>query len=121
MIYAFDIDGTLTRYPEMLGEMMKALWRQGHEIIVITGCLTASPTTEDQREAQLYNLKPQICFGTHYTKVHVVQGDTTDDVARGKGELCKKLGVSVMFEDTIQWCEIIRKLSPDTAVLWICP
>lgn len=115
MIYAFDIDGTLTADPVRLGAIMQALRGAGHRVIVITGCLSGALTPVEIRKAQLesYGVKHK----DHYDSLYVVEGPDYDDVGRGKGRLCREESVDMMIEDTPQWAVFIRSASPNTTCL----
>ena len=120
MTIAFDVDGTLTGFPEMFKELMVQIGPQeggaytGFTRIVLTGCLSSSPTSPAQRQEQLARLG--IMKGEHYDELLVVQAPTTDGVAAGKGVVCRERNVALMFEDTKEWIPIIKTVSPGTCM-----
>ena len=115
-VFGFDIDGTLTHHSLVLGEIMKGLKSLGHQCIVITGCLSSSPTSPQARQAQLALLEPQIMRGIHYDELLVVEGPDYDDVGRGKGQLLAARNAVCMFEDTPQWLPLIRESAKGTSL-----
>lgn len=121
VIWGFDLDGTISAHPERLGVLMRELRTLGHRVCVITGCLSSSITSPEQRQRQMAELNPPVLHQTHYDELLVVCAPTTDEVAVGKGKLCRERGVDFMLDDTESWMPLIRKESPSTICLRVCP
>lgn len=117
MTYAFDVDGTITHNPLVMGGLMKSLKDAGHKVIVMTGCLSASPTSCEQRKDQLNRCVPAVVMGIHYDDLTVVCAPTYDEVGIGKGKECREKNVDLMIEDTAAWVVFIRRESPQTICL----
>lgn len=88
MKYAFDLDGTLTKYPIILGNIMSSLKNNGHEVIIVT---VGSSQPFDSKE---YRLQWAASLGiTGYELYYLNVGET-------KGELLKQLNVDCLFDDS---------------------
>lgn len=64
MTFAFDLDGTITRHPKELGEMMLALKNNGHTVCVVT----VVGSKDDSKEGRLEwaNRLVKGCFNILY-------------------------------------------------------
>lgn len=55
MIVAADLDGTLSAYPDVLGDVLRALRQAGHTVQVVSG-VDAKTVTQDDCNAKLEQL-----------------------------------------------------------------
>lgn len=112
--YVFDVDGTLTAHPKPFIEIMKALKKDGHYIIVLTGSITVRDGDPEYRKAQLLGLgitpdmidELQIACHTLY-----------DGVGQLKGEYCERIKPDMVFEDSDCFIGHIKFRSPEIACL----
>lgn len=91
-----DMDGTITDFPDFFAALSKS---DQFEIHVITG---RGPEHEAVTIQELEK------FGVRFDKLHLV-----DATWKMKGEICKNLGIQIMFDDMD---EFIKHISPDTMV-----
>lgn len=94
-VFAFDLDGTLSVYPEQLGTLMRSLSAAGHHVVVLTGTQTYA-----DRERQLRGLG----LADSYNELVVVPGPTVADVAQQKGDYCRDHAVAVLVDDRADYC-----------------
>ena len=90
MVFAFDVDGTLTAAPDALGAIMRSLRAAGHTVLVLT-----ATGTQAGRAQQLGNLR----LGDAYDELIVCPGPTTQDAGPQKAAVCRERGVAVLVDD----------------------
>lgn len=120
--FAFDVDDTITKYPEVCKPIMEALVAQGHVVSIITG-QPDKPENVDLSKAQEVRrqqlARHGVLQGIHYHDIHPAVSPTHEGAAKRKGELCKMLGVCCIWDDSLTYCDGIRKLCPKTMICHI--
>lgn len=116
MRIAVDIDGTLSREPENIRDLMKQLMHSRNRVIVLTGCLYDQPS-EAERIKQLKDLG--VTKGIHYTSLVRISGFTHRQVSYGKAMYCRDTQVDMIFEDDDQYISDINQMSPRTTCFLI--
>lgn len=106
MKIAFDIDGTLTRFPKQLREIMIKNYS-----IILTGSLSDLPNY-DARYKQLDNIG---ISKTDFNEIIICCGKTVQEVALKKAEICKEMKIEMIFEDTKIFLDEINKINPEIA------
>lgn len=133
MIIGFDLDGTLDR--PALKELCLALLEAGHEVHVITGVFPEAKDWQDEaakfRKLQRLGVRfVRRGMEKHYPDekhvvVHILDAVPSTftreyrliDLGLRKGALCEELGVTLFFDDSSTYCEMIPKMSGGTLVL----
>lgn len=88
MKYAFDLDGTITKYPIILGNIMSSLKNSGHEVVIVT------VGSNDPRDSKEFRLQWAASLGlVGYELFYLNVGET-------KGELLKHLNVDCLIDDS---------------------
>lgn len=90
MTFAFDIDGTITRAPDVFAAMAAALRQAGHGVVIVT--------FREDREGALRDLASWgVAFDT------LIISDSREMMALGaerwKGVVCRRLGAAVLIDD----------------------
>lgn len=111
MKIAFDLDGTLNRYPKQLGVMMHELKNAGHHVIVLTAVPTGE--TKERREEMLR------AVGIMPASYHDIVMQPDD--GRSKGKYCKENGIEVLIDDSEFNLEHCKNDSPQTCRLRVMP
>ncbi|MCA9298027.1 MAG: HAD family hydrolase [Phycisphaerales bacterium] len=90
MTIAFDIDDTITRHPGFFSFLTGALIDAGHRVIIIT--------FRDDRESAMESLEE---MGVRYTELVTSSREEHEEFGlfEWKGEVCRRHGVEVFFED----------------------
>lgn len=115
LVIAIDIDGTTTRWPEQ----MKVLAASPCAVVFLTGHSNVNPATADLiqlnkgRVAQLQEL------GLFNVPIHVCVGRNSSEVAKQKGEYCRDNNVGLFIDDSLDYCEAVRRISPNTCILHV--
>jgi hypothetical protein len=112
VIFAFDCDGTATKYPEIFVAMGRALKAEGHRVVILTGIDMA--TFNSRRKAKYPHLADsswydQVITADSYNDderklaVEVIAGRLDNHVLVGiyKRRVCAELGVGVLFDDDV--------------------
>lgn len=132
MRIGFDLDGTLDR--PALAELAKSLLADGHEVHIITGVFDEAgdwqngaakyvklvglgiqcheyPAVRQHGTAMLHVLHAvDVSFGLEYR---------LRDLGLRKGALCHKFGITMFFDDSETYCEMLPKMSGSTQVLHV--
>lgn len=120
--YAFDVDDTITGYPEQCKDIMEGLIAQGHVISIITGTID-EPKNVDlskiQESRRIQLARHGVIQGIHYHDIHPAVGPTGEAIAIRKGQLCKMLGISAVWDDTAGYCSEILKACPNIMICQI--
>ena len=90
MRFAFDMDGTLTAHPVVLGAMMRALRAAGHEVFILT-----ATGTDSGRRAQAESLGLSGAFD----ELIVCPGPTFEEAGPQKGDACRARRIDLMVDD----------------------
>jgi hypothetical protein len=110
MIVAFDIDGTLTAEPTVLGQLMKELKKGQNKVFILTSSVNGSPSHVEKIQ-QLARLKitPDM-----YDDIHIVHATEPRGQELGKGIFCQQNGVHLLFENEDRYIRKVNCLSPET-------
>ncbi len=105
-IWMVDIDGSLTDWPDELGELMRALLARGDDVQVLSGVKGHAVTQADLEEktALLQSLGVSDC----YTKLTVVS-DPKNHVAHQKVNYMQLVGATAMVDNDKQNVKAARK------------
>lgn len=110
MIFTFDLDGTITRYPELFVILGQSLRAAGHEVHILTGidrgtfdavrkakhpCLSQEGWYDDVITSDNYNGDER----TLAAKVMAGDMDNHELVGIFKRRVCAELGVALHFDD----------------------
>lgn len=109
MKFAFDLDGTITKHPEAVFDMMSAVEKGGHQVVV----LTAVPQGE-QPGRRLDMLR---AAGGAWWENFMVE--VPDDHGVSKAEWCRDHGVDVLVDNQPENMEALKRISPDTLRLLV--
>ena len=111
MKFAFDIDGVITKYPEIFRTIIDSLLSNNHEVIIITG---RSDERLEETVQQLAELKIE------YTKLYILPDRFIIKDARTlehwqrkikfKVDVLEKEKVDMIFDDMNLYIEILNKL-----------
>ncbi len=111
--YGFDLDGTLDR--PALAQLTNDLYDAGHKVYVVTGGLAdTGEWTMAAREAKLAAL------GVHCTGIIRCLDPDIRMLGLLKGRECRRLGISVMFDDSSFYLRGIAEVS-DVVRLLVLP
>lgn len=117
MIFCFDMDGTLTAHPKVLGEIMKSLKKSGHKVYILTGSLGETPYDQLQKyrldQAKSLGIIPE----DHFDDIVSCVDSTFEGVANLKGRFCLEQKVDFVIDDMSLYIQAIRKESPETLVV----
>lgn len=111
MTFAFDLDGTLNRYPHTLGAIMTALSTSGHRVIVLTA--VGPGETSEHRKHMLASVG--ITGG--FSQLVLVP----DNMGVAKASYCRDNLVDVLIDDAPHNLAETARLSPRTARLHLLP
>jgi hypothetical protein len=116
MIFCFDMDGTLTKAPKVLGEIMKSLKKSGHTVYILTGSLGETPPDklQEYRLAQAKSLG--LLIGESFDDIVSCVHPSFEGVANLKGKFCKQEKVDFMIDDMALYIQSIRQYSPETFI-----
>lgn len=90
MIVGIDMDGTITKHPELFRILVKGLQAEGNSVHIITCRL--------EPEAVVESLN---ALGIGFDEVHTpVPEKDFMTVGEWKAEVCREVGVDIMFEDS---------------------
>ena len=106
---AFDVDGTITKNPDLFRLMMKAL-KDWAKIYILTG----NGNNYMPREKRLAQLESLGITPDCYDELVIAYAKGEIDppikeVAIEKGRLCKELGIDVLIDDMHSYCEQAKK------------
>lgn len=126
MHMAIDIDGTLGSYPGVLGHLAEMYLLLGHKVTLLTGGLVERVTEEAFAASVQARLKQVAGFYKGLTPswlskvtIHPVLAQTFAECPPLKGEFCKNESVHLFIDDSPDYCEAVRRLSPATLVLQV--
>jgi len=113
MIYCFDMDGTLTASPKVLGGIMKSLKKDGHTVYILTGSLGE---TED-KNLEEYRLNQAKLLGLErdwFDDIVSCVYPSFEGVAELKGKFCKNYKVDFLIDDMALYIQAVKANSPNT-------
>jgi hypothetical protein len=139
MKIGFDLDGTLDR--PAVAELASVLLAAGHEVHIITGVFPEAVDWQDAAakrqklrrlgidfyEGSRMNDSMAVCAGQAI--LHILDAVPATfardyrlaDLGLRKGALCEELGITMFFDDSQLYCEMIPKMSGNTVVLQVRP
>lgn len=91
-----DLDGTLTIFPNELGNLMCSLLSQGHDVQVLTGCEAEAVTPEIMQAKQ--DLLDSLNIGKPYTKL-VVVANKKNHVAKQKVSYMRHVNATGLIDN----------------------
>lgn len=103
MMVALDIDGTVDSDPTVMQSLMAALMAAGHQVVILTGCSSPTPTKQDKEKKAQY--LQSIGMGKVYDKL-VVFGNPPH---KAKAKWCKKHHVDLLIDNSIQNAKLASK------------
>src|SRR3974390_47584 len=112
MTFSFDMDLTITSWPNQIKEIMESLKQNGHEVYVLTGAIDPMYTHEDVRQQELAELG--IFIGRHYDDILICHSDSDSGVASLKGKYCKDYSIDCHVDDKEEYLNAVKRISPDT-------
>lgn len=127
MTFAFDIDGTITRFPDAMREMMAGLRLRGNRVLVLTGKQT--PIVFEQKDnpdrglriSQLkgFDIKPEL----HFDELFIACGpvDQGEGVGIAKAKIMVDEKVDLFIDDSARYVNTCRHHAPNVAVLYVVP
>lgn len=119
LAFGFDFDDTLSAEPVAFKAIMAALVEAGHSVYIISAF--AEPNTEQKQGERIDDLG-WICGGhyTHRILIHAGDGSGQEMLMAGwrKREVCQKYGIVMYFDDRIEWCDEVSKV---TRSVWMVP
>ncbi len=106
MLFCFDIDGSLTDWPEELGAVMRALQKDGHKVEVLSGHLgtVVTEATIERKKKLLSSLG----VGDAYSRL-VVFASPDNHVAEQKVNYMEQNNASALFDNNRQNVKAARK------------
>lgn len=107
MTFAFDLDGTLNRYPKQLEAIMLGLKATGHTVVVLTACPALE--TEEQRMKMITDV------GVALTSLDYLVLVPDDGISKAKH--CFANNISMLVDDAPHNLENVRRISPATCCL----
>ena len=130
----FDLDGCLDK--SALAVMARTLMEAGVEVHVITGIFSEAGEWQSEGSKRLKLIQLGIAFrsdwegatpGKHEAVLHCLRAvDQTfpldyrlRDLGLRKGALCDRLGISVFFDDSALYCDLIPRMAGDVVVLQV--
>ena len=91
MIVGLDMDGTITKHPDLFRILTKGLKAEGHSVHIITCRIEDEFTRKELSE-----------IGILYDKLHLMpeQNLKRHTVGQWKKSVCKREGIDILFEDS---------------------
>ena len=100
-VYAFDLDGTLTRAP--IAQLARDLEAAGHTIHVVSGWLEHLGPWEAAIAAKAEQLR---ALGlSSNAPLHLCRGSTQTACAAGKAEALRRIGPLLFIDDMPLFCD----------------
>jgi len=105
MVIGLDIDGTITRHPAFFAFLSRALRQAGHDVVVITFRQDRASSESDLAQ-----------WGIAYSRLVIWSLGAHTDMLRWKGDVCRELGVEVLFEDDPQ---VLCQVAPEIVSMMV--
>lgn len=115
MLVAVDIDGTLSKYPTTLGNLIRSLHNNYHCVILLTGAITDKEEITTNPESRCNQVRELIGENNH--TIIQCQATTHERVAQMKAGYCRTKEVDMLIDDDPLYCETCKRASPNTLVL----
>lgn len=96
MLFCFDIDGSLTDWPEELGAIMRALQKDGHKVEILSGHLGTVVT--ESTVARKKKLLSSLGVGDAYSRL-VIFASPDNHVADQKVSYMEQHKASALFDN----------------------
>ena len=103
ILVAIDIDGSADSDPPVFQSLMAALMAAGHQVVILTGCSSPTPTKQDKEKKAAY--LQSIGLGKCYNQL-VVFGDPPH---KAKAKWCKKNNVDLLIDNSVQNAKLASK------------
>lgn len=110
MIFAFDLDGTLSRHPASYRRLMASLRESDGDVIVLTAAAGELPPEKRPAEVIRRLAMLGIFYNLHYDRLICCE-------TRDKGRICAEEHVAFIFDDSPEVVELVRKESVITVPL----
>lgn len=137
MNIGFDLDGTLDR--PALRDLALSLIRAGHGVYIVTGVFAEAMEWQDAaaKRAKLERLGIPFTEASEFSTETPITGKSAQlvvlqavastfsrdyrlaDLGLRKGAYCERQGITLFFEDSETYAEMIPKMSGNTTVLLI--
>ena len=120
MKVVFDLDGTITLHPAACEAMAAAFTGMGHTVAVLTGH-AGNEYTEEQRN-KVRDTKRDVLWEIgfmSYGELVVCFGENSRKVASLKAGWIKNNGAHVFIDDSILYCDEVKKACPGVLVLHV--
>lgn len=120
---AVDVDHTITRFPAQCRELMAALRRQFHYVMVLTGHAADPAAFNQAQRDEKYRQRVEqlaalgIHWDSHYLHLVSVIGVNSDACAIEKGRECRERGIQIFIDDSTSYCRAVRGECPDAMIL----
>lgn len=113
------MDGTLTRHPTVLGEIMRSLKKQNHTVYILTGSLGETPP--DKLRAYRLNQAKELGLNAeiHFDDIVSCVNPSFEGVAKLKGIFCRENSVDWVVDDMPLYIQHIKYESPETVTLGV--
>ena len=122
MTIAFDLDDTITIYPHQCEVIASSLMQAGHKVIIISGAEIPNPTHEQACETRRAKLELAKTKGfTSCNGIEVAFVRNSDEAAQYKAGYCKGEGVDILIDDSLKYCETVKRACPGLLVLRVMP
>ena len=119
MFAAIDIDGTVSRHPAVLDIIANAKLESS---VFLTGHSNENPATADKTQLLAGRIQQLAALGiTTHLPIIICVGRNSTEVAEQKGIFCRDNKVELFIDDSINYCEAVRRLSPNTAIFHVFP
>lgn len=90
LVVGVDVDGTITKHPELFRILCKALRKEGCSVHIVT-CRLEPEFIQDDLKG----------WGIEYDKIHVPEIESDHlSAAEWKAKVCQDEGITVMFDDS---------------------
>lgn len=121
MKVAIDIDGTLDGHQARIGPLTCALVAAGHDVVLLTGTSMPHPHLARMEQLQVQRQQQVAPLGACFREIVICVGENSNQVASKKGAYCLHNGIDLLIDDSKNYCEAVRQLSPTTLVLHVHP
>lgn len=121
MTAAFDLDGTISAYPQICGFLAHGIRRNGGKVVVLTGAVRGVGPGHDRafRMNQLHEVNWNV--GVDFDELVIAVGDDVSDVAREKAKWMKENSAEIFIDDTALFLMEAKKTNPGMLVLGVVP
>ena len=118
MKYAIDIDGTLSKRPDVFFDLINSLGPD--KCVFLTGSTDINVPMEQHQSGRRRQVEGLI--GSRlFVEIHICVEETHENVSIAKGNYCRDNGIDVLFDDCERYCNDVSRISPKTLVLQVKP